>query len=270
MVNMSAAFNVVDIQLLLQSCCIFNFSREAQQWMWSYLSDRSQCTSISVLHFTASIPQGSILGPALFTLFICDFSEVVHEADCPHSPPNRPVEEQAFYRTICTECGGLVCFADDSTYTVAANSKAELSVKMSSKFQKISQYLKDNRLCINTEKTHIMVMCTEQRRRHIDTTAVNLNTGSEVIFPTPVEFFLGVQVDQNLGFGPNLFNGKSSVWIGALRRISKIASFKTRLCVCSSLVILKILYVLQLYGSVPEYMMTAHRLGCLWPTPASD
>ena len=158
---------------------------------------------------------------------------------------------------------GLVCYADDSTYTVTANSEAELSVKMSSKFQKMSQYLKYNRLCINTEKTHIMVMCTEQRRRHIDTTAVNLNTGSEVIFPTPVEFLLGVQVDQNLGFGPNLFNGKSSVIsslnirIGALRRISKIASFKTRLSVCSSLVISKILYVLPLYGGAPEYMMIA-------------
>ena len=268
MVDMSAAFDVVDIQLLLKKCCIFNFSREAEQWMWSYLTDRSQCTSISgstssVLPLVAGVPQGSILGPALYTLFTCDFPEVVHEADCPHSPHNRPQEEPAFYRTMCTECGGLLCYADDSTYTVTANSEAELSTKMSSKFQTMSQYLKDNRLCINTDKTHIMVMCTEQRQRHIDTTAVSLNTGSEVISPTPVEFLLGVQVDQNLGFGTNLFNGKSSVIsslnvrIGALKRISKISSFKTRLSVCSSLVISKILYVLPLYGGAPEYMMTA-------------
>ena len=71
---------------------------------------------------------------------------------------------------------------------------------MSSKFQRMSQYLTENRLYINTDKTHIMIMCTEQRRKHIETTAVSLHTGSEVIFPTP-----------NLVFGTNLFNGKSYV-----------------------------------------------------------
>ena len=268
MVDMSAAFDVVDIDQLLEKCRIFNFSREAEQWMWSYLTERSQCTSISgstssILPLVAGVPQGSILGPALYTLFTCDFPEVVHEADCPHSPEKRPQGDQVFYRTMCTECGGLVCYADDSTFTVTADSEAELSIKMSNKFQTMSQYLTQNRLCINTDKTHIMVLCTEQRRRHIDTTAVSLNTGSEVIFPTPEEFLLGVQVHQDLGFATIIFNGRSSVVsslstrIGALKRVSKVASFRTRLSVCSSLVISRILYVLPLYGGAPNYMITA-------------
>ena len=209
------------------------------------------------------MPQGSILDPALYTLFTCNFPEVVHEANCPHNPQNRPPGEQVYYRTMCTECGGLVCYADNSTYAVTANSEAELSGKMSSKFQRMSQYLTENRLCINTEKTHIMVMCTKQHRRHIDTKAVSLHTGSKVIFPTPVESLLGVQVDQDLVFGTNLFNGRSSVIsslnirIGALKRVGKIASFKTRLSVFLSLVISRILYALPLYGGAPDYMMTA-------------
>ena len=139
MVDRSAAFDVVNIELLLETCRIFNFSREAEQWMWSYLTERSQCTTIygsisSILPLVAGVPQGSILGPALYTLFTCDFPEVVHESNCPHNPQNRPPREQTSYRAMCTECGSLVCYADDSTYTVTANSEAELSVKMSSKF----------------------------------------------------------------------------------------------------------------------------------------
>lgn len=66
---------------------------------------------------------------------------------------------------MCTECGGVVCFADDSTYTVTADTEAELSEKMSQKFQLMSGYLTENRLCINMEKTHMMVLCTKQTQR---------------------------------------------------------------------------------------------------------
>ena len=45
--------------------------------------------------------------------------------------------------------------------------------------------------------------------------------------------------------------------IGALKQISKIASFKTRLSVCSALVISKILYMLPVHGGAPDYMLTA-------------
>lgn len=45
--------------------------------------------------------------------------------------------------------------------------------------------------------------------------------------------------------------------ISALKQISRIANFKTRLSVCSLLVISKILYVLPLYGGAPQYMLTA-------------
>ena len=106
---------------------------------------------------------------------------------------------------MCTESGGLV------SYAVTADSEEELSEKMSSKFQKMSQYLTQNQLCINTDKTHIMIMCTEQWRRHIDTEAIIQNTGVEVISRTLVEFFLYVQVPQDLAFDANFLCSRSSV-----------------------------------------------------------
>ena len=264
LIDMSAAFDVVDIKILLAKCKLLNFDENTQAWLESYLMKRSQCTYISgstskVLFLEAGVPQGSVLGPSLYSIFTCDFPEVVHQEDCPQKIENPTVQN----RTMCDECGGVVCFADDSTYTVTAQDEHELSFKLSGKFQVMSEYLTENRLCINTDKTHMMVLCTEQKRRHIDTKKVTLDTGSEIIEATEVEKLLGYEVHQNLGFGTFLMNGKESVMsslsnrIGALKSIGKVSNFKTRLSVCSSLVLSRILYMLPLFGGAPEYMLQA-------------
>ena len=66
MVDMSAAFDVVDTDLLLEKMKLYGFDRNAVQWMWSYLTYRSQGVYIegsNLLPLEAGVPQGSILGP---------------------------------------------------------------------------------------------------------------------------------------------------------------------------------------------------------------
>ena len=61
------------------------------------------------------MPQGSILGPLFYTIFTNELPQVVHEDNCPLKDDH----EASLFTVQCQECGGLCCYADDSTYTVA-------------------------------------------------------------------------------------------------------------------------------------------------------
>ena len=65
------------------------------------------------------------------------------------------------YRCQCHACGGIVVYADDSTYSVSHKDQNELSVKLSEKFSIMANYLTAYRLKVNCDKTHLIVMTTE-------------------------------------------------------------------------------------------------------------
>ena len=84
LLDMSAAFDVVDHTLLLKKLELYGFDSDSLEWIQSYLSDRRQCVSISgslskLLSVPTGVPQGSILGPMFYTLFTNELPEVVHE-----------------------------------------------------------------------------------------------------------------------------------------------------------------------------------------------
>ena len=111
---------------------------------------------------------------------------------------------------------------------------AELSAKLTNKYNVLADFLTANKLKVNDDKTHLLVMSTGQKRCHRDTSTMTIDTPTATITPSTVERLLGAQVHQNMRWKENIMDNSDSLLkslnkrAGAIKKISKSCSFKSR------------------------------------------
>ena len=258
LLDMSAAFDVVDHDLLLQKLSLYGFDESIICWIRSYLSDRSQCVIIDgslskLLAVDAGVPQGSILGPLFYTLFTNDLPEVIHD-HLPHQAGQQEQDWPAYHLGDPVD-GSIICYADDTTLTCTDFHPAALSQKLSEKYKIIADYMRNNKLKLNDEKTHLLVMGTDQSKVRSQTSRlVEIRTPSETIRPSENEKLLGCWVSDNLKWSEHLQDNKENMIraltsrMGALKKIGKVASFKTRKMLANGIFMSKLTYLIALWG----------------------
>ena len=254
---MSAAFDVVDHDILLGKLKLYGFDEDTLKWIENYLSGRTQSVYIdgsfsSFLPVEVGVPQGSILGPLCYVLFTNDLPETVLET--------RSHVHWSHMTTHCAECGGLCCFADDSTFSVSSSDQDILTQKLSDGYSILADYMTNNCLKLNDDKTHLLVMTTRQKQRLLNM-EVQINTRAEVIKPIKYEKLLGIFIQDDLKWSEYIQNIDKSLIkqlntrVNALTMISKVASFKTRLMVAIGIFCSKLIFQISLWGGTEEYLL---------------
>ena len=187
MLDLSAAYDLANHDLILRKLELYGFEPSTIRWMKSYLEGRSQCVYIDgelsdTLESHVGVPQGSVLGGLLYVLLVGDLPEVVHG----HAADEDGQGVQCDFNLHCEDCGGLTAFVDDSTYQVSAQSPEVLSEKLTSQYRRLADYMGDTGLVINDEKTHLIVMGT--RKDEGKRSEVRVETGTVTI--TPLKIFM--------------------------------------------------------------------------------
>ena len=214
--DLKKAFDTVDHEILLHKLISFNLSVESVLWFKSYLSGRRQSVKSKgiksdYLPIKCGVPQGSILGPLLFIIYINDL-----------------------YKYL-TECS-ISLYADDTALYTSAKTQIEIMLNFQLELSLVQEWLNANKLTLNASKTKYVIFGS----RHLLTTKPDLNlVGGNKIERVSSMKYLGVILDEFLTFDEhiNYILTKSSKKLGILRRARDYLNKNTKILLYKSLVL---------------------------------
>ena len=176
-INLQKAFDTVNHQTLLNKLKHYGIRGTALTWFISYLSNRTQCVSVnghisSHLEITCGVPQGSVLGPLLFLIYIN------------YLPKSS--KKLSFY-----------LFADDTNIYYESDNLSHLEKLVNNELKHVKKWLDVNKLALNIDKTNFIIF---HSRQHSLSKPVNIKIDKEHVKQAKYVKFLGLLLDENLSW----------------------------------------------------------------------
>ena len=205
LLDLSAAFDTIDHSILIERLeKTFGLSGTVLNWFISYLSNRTQCVTIegeiSLTHnLSFGVPQGSVLGPFLYTLYTTPLGSIIRNHNLSHH-----------------------MYADDTQLYLSCP-PSELNheiTKMEECINDVKEWMLENKLKLNDDKTEAL-LCDAKSLVTSDVTSLRI--GEENIDFSTKAKNLGVLFDEKLSMLPQVNNLCKLLFL-ELRRIGQMAS----------------------------------------------
>lgn len=233
--DMTKAFDFVDHGILLNKLYKYGIRGNVLNLIKSYLTGRKQVTSISAVdaqtkteinyqsrerHIYYGVPQGSVLGPLLFLCYINDLPKTI-----PHP---------------------MTLFADDCTVVFSGKNKDSYENDINSSLSLIIQWLNNNNLQINFNKTQIMTFKQRTNPENLD-----INYDQNRIIKTEQTKFLGIWLDENMTWKTHMETmiKKINQFCYALHNLNKVANRNTVLTAYHAYVSTTLRYGIIFWGN---------------------
>ena len=223
--DIKKAFDTVNHSILLKKLAYYGIGGVVLRWFENFLSERYQCTRLNgclsaFLLVESGVPQGSVLGPILFSIYINDINFA-----CNLSKP--------------------YLFADDGAL-LFENSCRKSYINMKIELLTIIKWLSVNKLSFNSEKTEFMIFDTLDQA---DQLVINFNDSSITIKECKANKYLGLMIDSKLNFKLHIDYIKKKVLkrLGAMYRSKTLLPVKYRKMFANALMLPQFDYLDTIY-----------------------
>ena len=227
--DLKKAFDTIDHKILLKKLEHYGIRGIVNKWFSSYLLNRKQFTAVNGESSTLSsinigIPQGSVLGPLLFTIYVNDI------ANSTNLQPR--------------------LFADDTNIFAANENITHLIQNTNTELEKIDTWFKANRLKLSVDKT-TYCMYSPKKKLLLNTPEVRIG---DVIQKSDSVRYLGLIIDEKLTWEKHIdeLGNKINRYASIFRKICDLLPKKCLRSLYNAFIQSRIDYAIEIYGDATK------------------